>query len=133
MGVPIVKNDAVAVLTAELPAYQGWPPVSSVPVSCGKGNRPACAPAGGKSFIGVISHAFPPFFAFAVLPEKASCPIPAACSGVGTLPAASGHLSRSDLWTKCPEVRLLAMLPLPGYSFSDGHSVFKVRLTDELP
>ena len=43
-------------------------------------------------FIGVISHAFPPFFAFAVLPEKASCPIPAACSGVGTLPTASGQV-----------------------------------------
>ena len=27
----------------------------------------------------------------AVLPEKVSCPIPAACSGVGTLPAASGR------------------------------------------
>jgi len=24
------------------------------------------------------------------------------------------------------------MLPLPGYSFSDGHLVFKVQLIDEL-
>jgi hypothetical protein len=28
---------------------------------------------------------------------------------------------------------LVAVLPLPGYSFSDGHSVFKVQLIDELP
>lgn len=28
---------------------------------------------------------------------------------------------------------LVAVLPLPGYSFSDGHSFFKVRLIDELP
>ena len=35
--------------------------------------------------------------------------------------------------TTCPEVRLLAVLPHPGYSFSDGHSVFKVLSIDELP
>ena len=28
---------------------------------------------------------------------------------------------------------LVAVLPLPGDSFSDGHSVFKVQLIDELP
>ena len=28
---------------------------------------------------------------------------------------------------------LVAVLPLPGYSFSDGHSFFKVQLIDELP
>ncbi|MBS5144361.1 MAG: hypothetical protein KHY89_02425 [Butyricicoccus pullicaecorum] len=60
----------------------------------------------------------------AVLPEKASCPISAACSSVGTLPVTSGHFVPK--W-------LLAVLPLPGYSFSDGHSFFKVQLIDELP
>ena len=35
--------------------------------------------------------------------------------------------------TFCPEVRLLAVLPQPGYPFSDGHSVFKVLSIDELP
>ena len=34
--------------------------------------------------------------------------------------------------TFCPEVRFLAVLPQPGYSFSDGHSVFKVLSIDEL-
>ena len=59
----------------------------------------------------------------AVFPEKASCPIPAACSGVGTHPILRDILSRS--W-------LVALLPMPGYSFSDGHSIFKVLFTDEL-
>jgi hypothetical protein len=49
---------------------------------------------------------------------------PKRISGVGTLPALRDKLSRS--W-------LFAVLPQPGYSFSDGHSVFKVRLIDELP
>ena len=133
MGVPIVKDNAVAVLAVTaLPPYQG---IGLFPLRWCHAVKGTVRPAFQRwqVFIGVISHAFPPFFAFAVRPEKASCPIPAACSGVGTLPAASGHLSRSDLWTKCPEVWLLAMLPRPGYSFSDGHSVFKVRLIDELP
>ena len=47
----------------------------------------------------------------------------AACSSVGTLPAASGHFVPK--W-------LVAVLPLPGYSFSDGHSFFKVLFIDEL-
>ena len=133
VGVPIVKEHTVPVLiTAALPADQG---VCLFPLRWGHAVKGTVRPAFQRwqVFIGVISHAFPPFFAFAVRPEKASCPIPAACSGVGTLPAASGHLSRSDLWTKCPEVRLLAVLPRPGYFFSDGHSVFKVLSIDELP
>ena len=98
-------------------------PVSSVPVSCGKGNRPACALWAAVVYMVSLSCVL--HFFVAVLPER--------ISGVGTLPAASGHLSRSDLWTKCPEVRLLAVLPRPGYFFSDGHSVFKVLSIDELP
>ena len=45
--------------------------------------------------------------------------------------AATRHAPRS-FGTFCPEVRLLAVLPQPGYSFSDGHSVFKVLSIDEL-
>ena len=30
------------------PGVSGWPPVFSAPVSCGKGNRPACVPAAAK-------------------------------------------------------------------------------------
>ena len=91
-GVPIVKNNAVAVLKATaLPAYQAGRLFPLRRCHAVKGTvRPAFQR--WQVFIGVISHAFPPFFAFAVLPEKASCPIPAACSGVGTLPTASGQV-----------------------------------------
>ena len=115
------------------PGGSGRLPVSAALGSCGKGNRLACALWEAVVYMGFLSCVSSILLSVAALPEKASCPIPAACSGVGTLPAASGHLSRSDLWTKCPEVRLLAVLPRPGYSFSDGHSFFKVQLIDELP
>ena len=91
MGVPIVKDNAVAALTATaLPAYQAGRLLPLCRCHTVKGTvRPAFQR--WQVFIGVISHAFPPFFAFAALTEKASCPIPAAYFGVGTLPATSGH------------------------------------------
>ena len=95
MGVPIVKDNAVAALTATaLPAYQAGRLLPLCRCHTVKGTvRPAFQR--WQVFIGVISHAFPPFFAFAVLPEKASCPIPAACSNIGTLPGLRDILSRS--------------------------------------
>ena len=85
-------------------------------------------------FIGVISHAFPPFcFPLPFSPKRLPAPFLRRVPALARSPPASGHLSRSDLWTKCPEVRLLAVLPRPGYFFSDGHSVFKVLSIDELP
>ncbi|ERK64822.1 hypothetical protein HMPREF1545_00243 [Oscillibacter sp. KLE 1728] len=94
----------------------------------------------------------PPFFAFAVLPEKASClvvtscvsfvslqaakltrsaapPLPtkpcgfagtptvAACSGVGTLPTASGHCGPKPPLDTLSRSRLLAVLPSPDIPF----------------
>ena len=73
------------------PGGSGRLPASSVPGSCGRGYRPACAPTVVGVYMDYLS-CVPPFFTFAVLPEKASCPIPAACSGVGTLPTASGQV-----------------------------------------
>jgi len=91
-GVPVVKGDTVPVsVTAALPAYQAGRLFPLCRCHAVKGTvRPAFQR--WQVFIGVISHAFPPFFTFAVRPEKASCPIPAACSGVGTLPTASGQV-----------------------------------------
>lgn len=92
VGVPIVKEHTVPILiTAALPADRG---VCLFPLRRCHAVKGTVRPAFQRwqVFIGVISHAFPPFFAFAVLPEKASCPIPAACSGVGTLPTASGQV-----------------------------------------
>ena len=90
-GVPIVKNDAVAVLTAAaLPADQA---VCLCPLRRCRAVEGAVRPAlqGRQSLVQIFFHAFLRFLA-AVLPEKASCPIPAACSGVGTLPTASGQV-----------------------------------------
>ena len=97
-GVPIVKDNAVAVLTATaLPAYQAGRLFSLRRGSCGKGNRPACVPAAASLYRGYLSCVPSILLSVAVLPEKVSCPIPAACSGVGTLPATSGHfVPKSD-------------------------------------
>ena len=62
-----------------------------IPVSCGKGNCPACVPAAASLYRGYLSCVPSILLSVAVLPEKVSCPIPAAYSGVGTLPATSGH------------------------------------------
>ena len=99
------------------PGGSGRLPVSSVPVSCGKGNRPACVPAVASLYRGYLSCVPSILLSVAVLPEKASCPIPAACSGVGTLPGLRDILSRSDLWTKCPEVGSLRCFPCRGIPF----------------
>ena len=77
------------------PGGSGRLPVSSVPVSCGKGNRPACALWAAVVYMGSLSCVPSILLSVAVLPEKASCPIPAACSGVGTLPGLRDILSRS--------------------------------------
>ena len=69
-------------------------------------------PCKSRSFQPLTVLTRPPFpFAFCFLP-----------------PVNSG----GTVGTSCPEVRLLAVLPQPGYSFSDGHSVFKVLSIDEL-
>ena len=77
------------------PGGSGRLPVSSVPVSCGKRNRPACALWAAVVYMGSLSCVPSILLSVAVLPEKASCPIPAACSGVGTLPGLRDILSRS--------------------------------------
>ena len=158
-GVPIVKGNAVAVLTATaLPAYQAGRLFPLRRCHAVKGTvRPAFQRR--QVFIGVISHAFPPFFfPLPFSPKRLPAPFlrrvpnrgPHKACFVGrgaaaervsfrhlaeandTQLAATRHAPRS-FGTFCPEVRLLAVLPQPGYSFSDGHSVFKVLSIDELP
>ena len=97
------------------PGVSGCWPASSAPESCGRRNRPACVPAAtgiDRVFLSCCPSVV--FFA-AVLPEKASCLISATCSGVGVL-VRSGHGVQKQGHST---------LPRPGYSFSDGHSVFK--------
>ena len=93
-GVPIVKDNAVAVLTATaLPAYQAGRLFLSAPVSCGKGNRPACVPVAASLYRGYLSCVPSILLSVAVLPEKVSCPIPAACSQQGP-PKSSDFVGR---------------------------------------
>ncbi len=124
VGVPSVKEHTVPVLiTAALPADQG---VCLFPLCRCHAVKGTVLPAlyGRQSFIWIFYHASLHLFSVAVLPEKASCPIPAECSGVGTLPITSGHF--------VPKSAPCGASPA-GYSFSDGHSVFKVLSIDELP
>ena len=74
------------------PALSGHWPVSFALVSCGKRNCPACALWAAVVYMGSLSCVSSILLSVAALPEKASCPIPAACSGVGTLPTASGQV-----------------------------------------
>ena len=55
-------------------------------------NCPACALWAAVVYMGSLSCVSSILLSVAALPEKASCPIPAACSGVGTLPTASGQV-----------------------------------------
>ena len=59
------------------PGGSGRLPVSSVPVSCGKGNRPVCALWAAVVYMVSLSCVLR--FFVAVLPEKASCLVVASC------------------------------------------------------
>ena len=121
-GVPIVKGHTVPVLiTAALPADQG---VCLFPLCRCHAVKGTGLPAFQRRqvFIGVLSHVFPPFFLCRY-------------SRKGFLPHSCGvfqhwHAPRTS-GQNVPKW-LVAVLTLPRYSFSDGHSVFKVRLIDEL-
>ena len=115
-GVAIIQRKAVAVVTvAALPAYQA---VGPLPLRRGHaigGTVRLVFPAAASLYRGYPSCVPSILLSVAVLPEKASCPIPAACSGVVAL-TCSGHGVQKQGH---------GALPQPGYSFSDGHLVFK--------
>ena len=123
MGVPIVKEHTVPVLiTAALPADQGVCLFPLCRCHAVKGTV-RLALYGRQSFIWVLSHVFPPFF-LCRSPRKGFLPHSCGVFQRWHAPRTSGHFVPK--W-------LVAVLPLPGYSFSDGHSFFKVQLIDELP
>ena len=85
-------------------------------------------PPGVRSISGSFLLMRSSIFAFsAVLPESRSCPMPAACLGVGTLACfgpswpevTSGHFVQK--W------RRYGVLPQPVVSLSDGHSLVLVH------
>ena len=110
VDIPLVKEHTVPVLiTAALPADQG---VCLFPLCRCHTVKGTVLPAlyGRQSFIWVLSHVFPPFF-LSRSPRK------------GFLPHSCGVFL---LWYAN------ALLLRERYSFSDGHSFFKVQLIDEL-
>lgn len=108
-GVPIIKDNAVAVLTVTaLPAYQG---IGLLPLC--RGHAVGCAVRFAlqwrQMFIWIFYHASLHLFSVAVLPER--------ISGVGTLPITSGQLVPKSPLDKVSRSRLLAVLPLPDIPF----------------
>ena len=77
----------------DTPGVSGWPPVSSAPVSCGKGNRPACVPAAASLYRGYLSCVPSILLSIAVLPEKVSCLVVASC--VSLVSPQAAKLTRS--------------------------------------
>ena len=123
VGIPIVKEHTIPVLiTAALPADQGVCLFPLCRCHAVKGTV-RLALYGRQSFIWVLSHVFPPFF-LSRSPRKGFLPHSCGVFRRWHAPRTSGHFVPK--W-------LVAVLPLPGYSFSDGYSFFKVQLIDELP
>ena len=117
-GVPIVKNDAIAVLiTAALPADQG---VCLLPLCRGHAVKGTVLLAlyGRQSFIWILSHVFPPFcFPLPLSPKRLPAPFLRRVPVLARSPQIRDKLSRSDLWTKCPEVGSLRCFPCRGIPF----------------
>ena len=158
VGIPIVKEHTIPVLiTAALPADQGVCLFPLCRCHAVKGTV-RLALYGRQSFIWVLSHVFPPFF-LCRSPRKGFLPrrrklriVRFTASGkTHSLRCSSsphkamrlcGDPDNGGVFRRWHAPRtsghfvpkwLVAVLPLPGYSFSDGHSFFKVQLIDELP
>ena len=156
-GVPIVKEHTVPVLiVAALPADQGVCLFPLCRCHAVKGTV-LLALYGRQSFIWVLSHVFPPFF-LCRSPRKGFLPrrrklriVRFTASGkTHSLRCSSsphkamrlcGDPDNGGVFRRWHAPRtsghfvpkwLDAVLPLPGYSFSDGHSVFNVLFIDEL-
>ena len=123
MAVTVIKDNTVpALAVAALPAYQA---ICLFPLCWCHAVKGTVLPAlyGRQSFIWVLSHVFPPFFLCRSL-RKGFLPHSCGVFQRWHAPRTSGHFVPK--W-------LVAVLPLSGYSFSDGYSFFKVQLIDELP
>lgn len=95
-------------------------PVSAALASCGKGNRPVCVPAAESLCRNYFSYVPSVLLSAAVLLEKTFCPIPAAFSGVGTLPITSGQLVPK--WPLDKVSRRGSLRCFPGRRFLFGQS-----------
>ena len=99
------------------PGVSGWPPVSSAPVSCGKENRPACVPVAASLYRGYLSCVPSILLSVAVPPKRFPAPFLRRVPALARSPQLRDNLSRSDLWTKCPEAGSLQCFPSRGIPF----------------
>ena len=99
------------------PGVSGWPPASSVPVSYGKGNRPACVPAVASLYRGLSLMRSLHFSLLPFSPKRLPAPFLRRVPALARSPQLRDKLSRSDLWTKCPEVGSLRCFPGRGIPF----------------
>ena len=118
VGIPIVKEHTVPVLIiTALPADQG---VCLFPLRWGHAVKGTVLLAlyGRQSFIWVLSHVFPPFcFPLPFSPKRLPAPFLRRVPALARSPQLRDKLSRSDLWTKCPEVGSLRCFPCRGIPF----------------
>ena len=118
VGIPIVKEHTVPVLIiTALPADQG---VCLLPLCRGHAAEGTVLPAlyGRQSFIWVLSHVFPPFcFPLPLSPKRLPAPFLRRVPALARSPQLRDKLSRSDLWTKCPEIGSLRCFPCRSIPF----------------
>ena len=116
-GVPIVKNDAVAVLTAAaLPAYQAGRLFPLRRCHAVKGTV-RLRSSGGKSLEGLSLMRSLHFSLLPFSPKRLPAPFLRRVPALARSPQLRDKFSRSDLWTKCPEVGSLRCFPCRGIPF----------------
>ena len=122
VGIPIVKEHTVPVLVVTaLPADKRICLFSLRRGHAVGGSRPTCALWAAIVCTNFLSYVPP--CPCCRSPRKGFLPHSCGVFRRWHVPQISGHFVQK--W-------LVALLPLSGYSFSDGHSIFKVLFTDEL-
>jgi len=117
-GVPAVKGDTAPVsVIAALPPDEGVCLLPLCRCHAVKGTV-RLALYGRQSFIWVLSHVFPPFcFPLPLSPKRLPAPFLRRVPALARSPQIRDKLSRSDLWTKCPEIGSLRCFPCRGIPF----------------
>ena len=117
-GVPIVKGAySSRPHNSSTPGGSGRLPVSAALGSCGKGNRLACALWAAVVYMGSLSCVSSILLSVAALPKRLPAPFLRRVPALARSPQLRDKLSRSDLWTKCPEIGFLRCFPCRGIPF----------------
>ncbi len=95
----------------------GCSPVSFASGSCGKACRLACALKAVNFYMGCFSCSPSICFLLPFSPKRLPAPFLRRVPALARSPQLLDTLSRSDLWTKCPEVGSLRCFPGRGMPF----------------